>query len=116
MTNRITAHASTIDALAINSNPADQTPWCRSLRNSPDAAEGIDEVRIDRHQFGVRMFFRASSGARLVLDACAHRPISGTCRPPGRREIWRASLMLAVDSTRPPSQAPNNVAAPTKMA
>src|SRR5882724_6745802 len=37
--------------------PGGSSSLCRSLRNSPDIAEGIDEVRIDRHQFGFRMFF-----------------------------------------------------------
>src|SRR6202166_1830451 len=37
--------------------PGGSNPLCRSRRNSPHVAEGIDEVRIDRHQFGVRMFF-----------------------------------------------------------
>src|SRR6267154_6535390 len=37
-------------------NPNGSNPLCRSRRDSPHAAEGIDVVRIDRHQFGVRMF------------------------------------------------------------
>src|SRR6266446_7480904 len=57
MTKAITAHASIIAPPCGQTQPVGSNPWCRSRRNSPHAAEGIDEVRIDRHQFGVRMFF-----------------------------------------------------------
>src|SRR6202166_5445836 len=57
MTKTITAHASIIDAPCEQTQPGGSNSWCRSLRNSPHAAERIDEVRIDRHQFSFRMFF-----------------------------------------------------------
>src|ERR1700686_2793302 len=58
MTKRITAHASIIDAPPANKlKPGGSNPLCRSLRNSPHIAEGIDEVRVDRHQCGFRRVF-----------------------------------------------------------
>src|SRR3984893_11532480 len=57
MTKAITAIPSIIDAPACKLNPNESNRLCRSCRNSPHVAEGVDEVRIDRHQFGVRMLF-----------------------------------------------------------
>src|SRR6266404_7442427 len=58
MTKAITAHASVIDAPPREQlKPGGSNSLCRTPRNSPHIAEGIDEVRIDRHQFGLRMLF-----------------------------------------------------------
>src|ERR1035438_10371682 len=57
MTKAITAHASIIAPPCEQTLARGSNAWCRSLRNSRHVAERIDEVRIDRHQFGVRMFF-----------------------------------------------------------
>src|SRR5580704_5745903 len=58
MTKAITAYASTIVAPpARKLSPSGSSPLWRRLRNPFHDAERIDEMRIDRHQFGIRMFF-----------------------------------------------------------
>ena len=97
MTKRITAHASAIDAPPNKLNPSRSSPLCRSRRNSRHGTEGIDEVRIDRHQFGVRMLFAHHLEHNLfsmLADIDQYQKLAGHQVVVKLGEL----LMLAVDS------------------
>src|SRR5258708_2611560 len=89
--------------------PGGSNSLCRSLRNSPHIAEGIDEVRIDRHQFGFRMFFahHLEHGLFSMLpDVDQYQVLAGYQVVVKLGEL----LMLAVDSHEPPSPGANQCA------
>src|SRR5260370_22568354 len=77
--------------------PGGSNSLCRSLRNSPHIAEGIDEVRLDGPQFGFRMFFahHLEHGLFSMLpDVDQYQVLAGYQVVVKLGEL----LMLAVDS------------------